>query len=138
MSNLLKEKHALTSLRAKLEGKQARVCWKYRGFRHQAQHCRRREEKKGKLIPQNKFEILANRVVRYGVELRRQEAKQEKWKVEYYKCGEEGHKYKKCLLWRRKEPVERKLVHPVKEKAQKTERKTRKTEEDKAACVAKP
>jgi len=78
MSNLLKEKHALASLRAKLEGKQERKCWKYRGFRHQAHHCRKREEKKGKPTPQNKFEILVSRVMRCRVELRRQEAKQEK------------------------------------------------------------
>jgi len=34
MSNLLKEKYALVSLRAKLEGKQEREYWKYGGFRH--------------------------------------------------------------------------------------------------------
>jgi len=77
MSNLLKEKCALTSLRAKLEGKQKRECWKYRGFGHQAQHCRKEKEKKRKLTLQNKFEILASRVMRCGVELRRQEVKQE-------------------------------------------------------------
>jgi len=75
MSNLLKEKHALTSLRAKLEGRQERECWKYRGFRHQAQHCRKKEEQKRKLTPQNKFKILASRVMTCGVELRRQETK---------------------------------------------------------------
>jgi len=48
MSNLLKEKHALASLRAKLEGRQERECWKCRGFGHQAQHYRKEEEKKGK------------------------------------------------------------------------------------------
>jgi len=73
MSNLLKEKCALTSLRAKLEGKRERECWKCRGFRHQAQHCRKEEKEKRKLTPQNKFEILASRVIRCGVELRRRE-----------------------------------------------------------------
>ena len=75
MSNLLKEKHALASLRAKLEERQERECWKCRGFRHRAQHYRKEEEKKGKPTSQNKFEILASRVMKYGVELRRQEAK---------------------------------------------------------------
>jgi len=70
---LLKEKCALTSLRAKLKGKQERECWKCRGFRHQAQHCRNKEKEKGKLTSQNKFEILASRVMRCGVKLRRQE-----------------------------------------------------------------
>jgi len=75
MSNLLKEKCALTLLRTKLEGKQEREYWKCRRFVHQAQHCRKVKKKKGKLTPQNKFEILASRVMRCGVELRRQEMK---------------------------------------------------------------
>jgi len=33
--------------------------------------------------------------------------------------------------------VERKPVHPVKEKAQETKRKIRRTEEDEAACMAR-
>jgi len=77
ISNLLKQKRALTSLREKLEGKRERECWKYRGFGHRAQHCRKGEGEKGKLTPQNKFEILASRVMRCGVELRRQEARRE-------------------------------------------------------------
>jgi len=76
--------------------------------------------------------------MRYGVELRRQEAKREEWKVECYKCREEGHKCRECLLWRKKERVERKLAHPVKGKVQETERKIRRTEEDEAAHVARP
>jgi len=112
------------------------VCWKCRRFRHRAQHCRKGEAKKGKPTPQNKFEILASRVIRCGVELRRQKAKQEEWRVECYKCGKEGHKCKECLLWR-KEQVERKLVHPVKGKAQETKRKIKRTEENEVAHIAK-
>jgi len=70
--------------------------------------------------------------MRYGIELRRQETKQEEWRVECYKCGEEGHKCRECLLWRKKEQVERKLVHPVNKKAQETERRIRRAEKDKA------
>ena len=55
--------------------------------------------------------------------MRRQETKQEEWRVEYYKCRKKGHKYRECLLWRKKEQVERKPVYPVKEKVQVTERK---------------
>jgi len=98
MSNLLKEKHALALLRAKLEGKQEREYWKCRRFGDRAQHCRKEEEKKGKLTPQNKFEILASKVMRCGVELRRQEVKREEWRVQYYKCRKEGHKCRECLL----------------------------------------
>jgi len=65
--------------------------------------------------------------------------------VECYKCGEEGHKYKECLLWKKVERV----AHPVQEKAhqqekrkpvclikgeaQKRERKLRRVEEGEAA-----
>jgi len=96
MSSFLKEKHALASLRAKLEGRQERECWKCRGFGHWAQHCRKEEKEKGKPTPQNKFEILASRVMRCRVELRKQEV-EKRWKVKCYKCGEEGHYHKWSL-----------------------------------------
>jgi len=56
------------------------------------------EEQKGGPTPQNKFKILASRVMTCGVELSRQKTKHEKWRVECYKCGEEGHKCRECLL----------------------------------------
>jgi len=71
MSNLLKQKHALTSLRAKLEGKKEQECWSYKGFGHLAQNCRNKEEKKKKeTTPQNKFEVLSSRVMQYDVKKR--------------------------------------------------------------------
>jgi len=51
MSNLLKEKHTLASLRAKLEGKRERECWSCKAFGHLAQNCRKQKEKKEKIIP---------------------------------------------------------------------------------------
>jgi len=64
MSDLLKQKCALASLRAKLKGKKERECWSCKGFRYLAQNCRNRdrEEKRG-TVPQNKFEVLTNRVM---------------------------------------------------------------------------
>jgi len=97
MSNLLKEKCALTSLRAKLEGRREKEYWKCRGFGHQAQYCRKEEKEKGKLTLQNKFEILASRVMKCGVKLRKQEV-EKRWRVKCYKCGEEGYKCKEYLL----------------------------------------
>jgi len=41
MSNLLKEKHALASLRTRLEEKREREYWSYKGFRHLAQNYRK-------------------------------------------------------------------------------------------------
>jgi len=47
MSNLLNEKHALTKVRAELEGRKGKICWCCKRFRHLAQNCRnkRGEEK---------------------------------------------------------------------------------------------
>ena len=63
-------------------------------------NCRNKGEKeKGKVISQNKFEMLSSRVIRCGVELRRQETEEKGWVIECFKYGEKGHKYRKCPLW---------------------------------------
>jgi len=77
--------------------------------------------------------------------------------VEYYKCGEVGHKCRECPLWKKakekkrkveeraayvatpqKAQQEGKLVHPIREKVQETERILRRAEEEKVVCMAKP
>jgi len=64
LSNLLREKCALTKLREELEGRKEKLCRSCKGFRHLAQNCRnKREEKRGTVAPQNKFEILKSRVM---------------------------------------------------------------------------
>jgi len=84
-----------------------------------------------------------------GVELRRQETKHEEWRVECYKCGEEGNKCRECPLWERKKRVahaarpqkvhqQKELACPVKGEAQEEERRLRRTEGEEAARVAKP
>jgi len=71
MSNLLKEKHALTKLREELEGRRGNLCKSCKGFGHLAHNCRNKGgEKKGKVVPQNKFEILMSKVMQYGLEER--------------------------------------------------------------------
>jgi len=42
--------------------------------------------------------MLSSRVIRYGVELRRQEIEEKGWVVECFKYGEKGHKYRECSL----------------------------------------
>jgi len=98
MSNLLKQKHALTLLRAKLEGKKKRECWSYKGFRYLAQNCRNKKgkEKRG-ATPKNKFEVLSSRVMQCDVK-KKMIRKQERVEIEYFKCGEKGHKCRECLL----------------------------------------
>jgi len=148
ISNLLNEKHALTKLRAKLEGRKGKLCRSCRGFRHLAQNCRnKREEEKGTVIPQNKFEILRNRVMQCGVEgriIRRVEVIE----VECFKCGEKGHKCKECPLWEKKEKAVRvakpqkaqqeRLACPVKGKVQEKEKELRRVGEGEVAHVAEP
>jgi len=100
MSNLLKQKRTLTSLREKLEGRKKRECWNCKGFRHLAQNCRNKKEKEKRgTAPQNKFEVLSSRVMQYNVK-ERMIRKQETVKVECFKCGEKAHKCKKCPFWK--------------------------------------
>jgi len=71
MSNLLIEKCTFAKLRKELEGRRGKLCRSCKGFRHLAQNCRNKvEEEKGKIVFQNKFEMLSSRVIQYGVEER--------------------------------------------------------------------
>jgi len=64
ISNMLNQRKALAKLRAKLEGREGKKCWGCKKFGHLAHNYRnKRREKKGKLIPQNKFEVLVSRVI---------------------------------------------------------------------------
>ena len=68
MSNLLKEKHALTKLREELEGRRGKLYRSCKGFRYLTCNCRnKKKEKKGTVVPQNKFEALKSRVMQCGV-----------------------------------------------------------------------
>ena len=69
---------------------------KCRKFGHLAYNCRNKKKKaKGKLIPQNKFEVITSRVIQCGVKkevkVRKQEIVEEEiqcfryWGVEHYK-----------------------------------------------------
>jgi len=105
MSNLLKQKHVFTSLRAKLEEKKEQECWSCKGFGHLAQNCRNKEgkEKRG-AAPKNKFEVLSSRMMQCDVK-ERMIRKQERVEVEYFKCREEEHKCRECLLWKQMKKV---------------------------------
>ena len=64
MSNLLKEKHTLTSLRARLEEKREREYWSCKGFGYLAQNCKKQKvEGKETVVPKNKFEVLRSRIM---------------------------------------------------------------------------
>ena len=82
MSGLLNQKYTLAKLRVELEERKERIYWCYRKFGHLACNYRnKKEETKGKPISQNKFEMIASRVMQCGVEkevkVRRQEMMKE-------------------------------------------------------------
>jgi len=94
MSRMLNQWHTLAKLRAEIEGREERVCWEYQRFRHLACNCRNKtREMKEKPIPQNKFEVIASRVMQCGVrkEVRRQEKEEKEvqcfryWGIGHYK-----------------------------------------------------
>jgi len=98
LSNMLKGKQALASLRAQLGERKERECWSCKKFGHLACNCRNRnQEKKGKSISQNRFEVLASRLMRYGVreevKMRRQEVVEE---VQCFRCRGIGHYKWEC------------------------------------------
>jgi len=105
MSNMLNQKHTLAKLRAELERRPEKLCYGCKKFRHLACNCRnRREGKKRMSIPQNRFEVLSSRVMRCGVEIRRQERdKKEKGKaICCFKCKEKEHQWKEHPEGRKK------------------------------------
>ena len=149
MSNLLREKCSLTKLREELEGKKEKLCQCCKKFGHLARNCRsKREGEKREATPLNKFEMLSSRVMQCGVE-ERMIRRHEVVVAECFKCGEKGHKCRECPLWEKKERVARvakpqkvyqqkRLMHPVKEKAQEGERRLRRVKTKEVTCMAKP
>ena len=90
------------------------MCRCCKKFGHLARNCKnKRREEKGTVVPQNKFEVLKSRVMQCGVE-EKTIRNVRITVVECFKCGGEGHKYRKCPLWKKK--VKR-VVHPNGEKA---------------------
>jgi len=99
MSSLLKQKHALTSLRAKLEGKREQECWSCKGFGYLAQNCRNKKgkEKRG-ATSKNKFEVLSSRVMQCDIKEGRMIRRVGVVEVECFKCRKKEHKCRECSL----------------------------------------
>jgi len=96
-------------------------------------------------MPQNKFEILSNRVMQCGIKERVVRTMRMAG-VRCFKCRKEGHKCREYPLWEREEKrvvhpeqgkvyqEERRLAHPIREKVQEGEKRLRRVEEEKVAC----
>jgi len=119
MSSMLNQKHVLAKLRTELEGRRGKMCFECKKFGHLAHNCRnKREKEKRMLIPQNRFKVLSSRVMRCGVEIRRQksESKEEKI-IQCFKCKKDGHQWKECPK-RKKEERKRVMQVVVPQKVQ--------------------
>jgi len=133
LSSLLKEKRALAKLRVELEGGKGKLCKSCKRFRHLARNYRNRKEgKKGVEIPQNKFEVLRNRVMQCGVEERVVRSMKTAL-VKCFRCGDEGHKCRVCPK------KEKRVARPREGKVHQKEkrREVRRVEEEEAACPIK-
>jgi len=145
ISNLLKEKCALTKLREELEGRKKKLCKGCKKFGHLVCNYRnRKKEERGAATPQNQFEVLSSRVMQCGVEERM--IRSMRIAVRCFKCREEGHKCREYPLWQKRIRVtypvggkvhqreERKLACLERGKAQEhsEKREVRKIEEEKA------
>jgi len=133
MSSMLNQKCALAKLRAELEGRQGKLCYKCKKFGHLACNCRnKKEEGKRTSVPQNRFEVLSSRVMRYRVEMRRQEGnRKEREVIRCFKYREEKYQWKECPRKRKEKrervvqvtalqevPLKKKLAHFIKRNAQ--------------------
>ena len=97
MGSMLNQQRALAKLRTEIEEREGRLCWECRKFGHLACNCRNMREAKGRLVPQNRFEVIASRVMQCGVreeaKVRRQETVEEG--VQCFRCqGVEHYKWK--------------------------------------------
>ena len=128
MSRMLNQWHALAKLRAEIEGRERRVYQECRKSGHLVCNCRNRKEKiKGKPISQNKFEIIASRVmqcrVKKEVKVRRQETVKEG--VQCFRYWGMGHYKWECpnIEVEKKKRREKEVVHVA--RPQKVQQKRR-------------
>ena len=105
------------------------MCWGCRRFRHLVCNCRNMKEAKEKLVSQNRFEVIASRVMQYRVreeaKVSRQETVEEG--VQCFRCqGIEHYKWECPNIKVEKERRSEEAVHVARpQKAQQGERSVR-------------
>jgi len=67
MSDMLNKRRTLAKLRAKLEGREGKLCRRCGKFRHLARNCRSAKEQGKGRVAENKFKVLRSRVMQCGV-----------------------------------------------------------------------
>jgi len=89
MSRILNQWHTFVKLKTKIEKRKRKVYWKYGESGYLACNCRNKKIKmKRKLISQNKFEMIASRVMQCGVRKKVKVRKQKtiEKEVQYFRC----------------------------------------------------
>ena len=90
---MLKEKHTLAKLRVELKERKGKMYFECKKFGHLVYNCRNKGvgEKKTS-ASQNRFEMLSSRVIRYRVEIKKQEKKRkEEEAIQCFKYKEKGY-----------------------------------------------
>jgi len=82
MSSMLNQKYTLAKLRTELEERKEKMCFSCKRFGHLVYNCRNKEkEGKRMLVPQNRFEVLSSRVIKYEIEIGKQEEEKREGKA---------------------------------------------------------
>ena len=115
MSRMLNQQCTLAKLRAEIEDREERVYQRYKRFGYLAHNYRNKKKKeKRKSISQNKFEVIASRVMQCGVrkevKVKRQETIE---KVKCFRYWGIGHLKWECpnIEVKKKKKKEEEVVH---------------------------
>ena len=99
-------------------------------FEHMAHYCRNREEKRGSLMPQNKFEMLKDRVMQRGEGSGKEMVKgrREILREEREKMMKEEKREKRKTKVKKKDLEKKEKTREVEEKEEKIEKTIKKEE----------
>ena len=90
---MLNQQYVFTKLRTEIEEKKRKIYQKYRKFGYLAYNSRNKKEAKGKLISQNRFEVIVGSVMQCRVKEKVKVKKQEivKKGIQCFRCWGIGY-----------------------------------------------